>query len=112
MIESYSFGRIVINGREYTSDVIVFPSRVKDDWWRQEGHRLSVEDLELVVKEKPEVVVVGTGYMGLMKVLPETRKHLESNEIGLIAEKTRKACETYNKLAESKKVIAALHLTC
>ena len=29
-IEDYRFGRIVVNGRAYTSDVIVFPDRVKE----------------------------------------------------------------------------------
>ncbi|NIQ07644.1 MAG: hypothetical protein GWO20_18580, partial [Candidatus Korarchaeota archaeon] len=70
---------IVINGRRYTSDVIVFPDRVRDSWWRREGHRLHVEDIEgAVQEEKPEVLVVGTGYSGLMKVLPETENYLKS----------------------------------
>jgi len=112
MINSYSFGRIVIDGKQYDADVIIFPDRVEDDWWRREGHQLTTEDLKQVLKEKPEVLVVGTGYAGLMKVLPETREYLKSEGIQLIAEKTRKACEIYNQLSKYKRVIAALHLTC
>ncbi len=112
MIDSYSFGRIVIDGKEYDADVIIFPHRVMDNWWRKEGHQLSVEDLERVFEEKPEVLVVGTGHSGLMRVLPETQERLKSEGIQLIAEKTRKACEIYNQLSKSKKVVAALHLTC
>ena len=44
-IEDYRFGRVVIDGRAYTSDVIVFPDRVKDNWWRNEGHELCPADL-------------------------------------------------------------------
>ena len=113
MIDSYDFGQIVINGRRYTSDVIVFPNRVRDSWWRREGHRLHVEDIEgAVQEEKPEVLVVGTGYSGLMKVLPETENYLKSKGIELIVQSTREACETFNRLVKSKRVIAALHLTC
>jgi hypothetical protein len=113
MIDSYGFGRITINGKHYTNDVIVFSDRVKGNWWRKEGHRLQVEDIETVVEQKPEVLVVGTGYYGLVKIPVETVEHLKSKGVELIAQKTREACTTYNQLVESgKKVIAALHLTC
>jgi len=113
MIESYDFGRIVINGRSYTSDLIVFPSHVKDNWWRKEGHRLSVDDLEEVFKATPEVLVVGTGYYGLMKVPEEVKEHLAKKGIKLIVKQTIEACETFNDFLRSgKKVVAALHLTC
>ncbi len=112
MIDSYGFGRIVIDGRRYASDVIIFPDRVEDRWWRKEGHQLSVEDIEEVLRERPEVLVVGTGYSGLMRILSETRERLASEGIQLIAENTQKACKTYNRLHKSKRVVAALHLTC
>ena len=112
MIDSYDFGRIVINGKRYNSDLIVFPDNVRDDWWRKEGHRLHVEDLKDVLEAKPEVLVVGTGYSGLMTVPPETRKYVESEGIELIAQNTAEACRTFNRLVKSRKVVAALHLTC
>ena len=46
LIESYSFGKISINGKIYHSDVIIFPDRVYDSWWRKEGHILHLEDLK------------------------------------------------------------------
>jgi len=112
-IEDYRFGRIVIDGRPYTSDVIVFPDRVKDGWWRNEGHELCLADLEEVVQEKPEVLVVGTGKSGLMRVLPKTEEYLEQQGIKLKVERTAQACQTFNRLCGSgEKVVAALHLTC
>jgi len=112
MINSYDFGRIVIDGKRYDSDLIVFPDKVRDGWWRKEGHRLHAEDLKDVLETKPEVLVVGTGYSGLMTVPPETRKHVESEGIELIAQRTAEACKTFNRLVKSRKVVAALHLTC
>ena len=112
MIDSYRFGEIVIDGRRYTSDVIIFPHRVRGDWWRREGHQLHPDDLQEALKEPPEVFVVGTGISGMMRVLDETRRLLESQAIQLVAQSTDEACQTYNQLSVSKRVVAALHLTC
>ena len=112
MIDSYDFGRIVIHGRRYNTDLIVFPDRVKDGWWRKEGHGLHIEDLDEVVQDNPEVLIVGTGYSGLMKVPAETREYVKSKGIELIAQRTAEACKTFNRLVKSKKIVAALHLTC
>ena len=113
MIDSYDFGKIVIDGKQYTSDLIIFPNQVMSDWWRKEGHRLHIKDLDEVMKEKEEVLVVGTGYSGLMKVPTEAKEFIESEGFELIIQPTKEACKTYNSLTKSgKKVIAALHLTC
>jgi len=112
-IEDFRFGRIVIDGKPYTSDVIVFPDRVKDGWRRNEGHELGPVDLREVVQEKAEVLVVGTGKSGLMRVLPRTGRYLEQQGIRLMVERTVEACQTFNRLCRSgEKVVDALHLTC
>ncbi len=111
-IESYEFGRIVIDGREYRNDVIIFEDHVKGDWWRREGHRLQIEDLDEIVEKKPELLIVGTGYSGLMVVPKNVEDYLNSLEIELKAMDTRKAVDLYNKVSGEKRVIAALHLTC
>ncbi len=112
MIEIYDFGKIVIDGKTYTKDVIIFPDRIKDDWWRKEGHRLSKDDIEEVIREKPEVLVVGTGYYDRMIVPKETREYIESHDIKLKVAKTGEARKFFNELSGKKKVVAALHLTC
>jgi len=112
MIDSYDFGHTVIDGKTYTSDVIIYPDKVNDSWWRKEGHELCMEDLEDVLDRKPDAIVVGTGNPGLMKVLSETEKLIKSKGIKLIVQPTKEACQTYNQLSSSQKVIAMLHLTC
>ena len=49
---------------------------------------------------------------GLWAGTRETRMYIESKKIELIVQGTKKAVETYNKLCKTKKVVAALHLTC
>jgi len=112
MIDHYNFGEIIIDGKTYTSDVIIYPNRVDSTWWRKEGHKLQTEDITEIVNEKPEVLVVGTGRFGMMRVMPEVENLLKSLGIQLVAEKTETACREYNRLKGSRKVVAALHLTC
>ena len=112
LIESYTFGKIIINGKTYTSDLILYPDKVDDHWWRISGHLLQKEDLKEIIQYKPDVLIVGTGADGLMEVPRETKKFLESNGIKLIVEETSKASKIYNKLKDKQKVIAAFHLTC
>jgi hypothetical protein len=113
MIESYRFGEIKIDGKTYTSDVIIYPDRIDSSWWRKTSHELGTYDIpDEVFKQNPDVILVGTGSPGLMKVLPESKKLIESKGIKLIIEDTQKACKTYNQLNKTQKVIALFHLTC
>jgi len=112
MIESYSFGRMRIDGKDYTSDLIIFPSKVKSSWWRKKGHQLCLDDLNEALKEKPEVLVIGTGSLGIMKVTDEVKKYTKTKKIHLIIEKTKKASQIYNDISSNKKTIGAFHLTC
>ena len=109
MIDSYSFGKIVIDSKTYTSDVILYPDKVDESWWRKDGHLLQKEDLIDVIQYNPEVLIVGTRAYGLMKVPDEKKQFLEAKEIELIAEETGKAFKTYNELKEKRKVIAAFY---
>jgi len=112
MIDDYSFGRITVDGKTHTSDVIIYPDRVDAAWWRKQGHRLCVDDLQDAVAAEPETLVVGTGTYGLMRVPADVRDHLAELGVELKVAKTGEACQLYNQLAAQKKTIAALHLTC
>ena len=71
IIDSYQFGRIVINGKEYTSDVIISPNTINGNWWRKTGHELCLEDIADITTENPEALVIGTGVKtGVMLAAP------------------------------------------
>ncbi len=112
MIDSYGFGRIAIDGERYTSDIIIYPERVNSSWWRKDGHRLSIEDIEEAVKEGPQTLIIGIGNMGVMRVPEGVRRYIEEKGIKLIIAKTKEACDEYNRIHGKERVICALHLTC
>jgi hypothetical protein len=112
-IDSYQFGEIAIDGASYSSDLIIFGDSVQSNWWRKQGHSLSVEDLETVIAAKPSVLVVGCGASGIMKVPEQTRQALREQGIRVEALDTYKAVQRFNELSEGgEKPAAALHLTC
>jgi len=112
-VDAYSFGRIRIDGSEYRSDVLVFPGRVRERWWRREGHSLCMEDLAEALAEMPATLVIGTGYYGNMQVPRETLEELRERGIEVRIHRTGEAVEELNRLQrEFARVIGALHLTC
>jgi len=103
---------VVVNGRKYSSDIIILPDRIEDHWWRKEGHSLDSQDLDLVIEAKPEILIIGTGAEGVMIVPQQTKQFLKAKKIKLKIRKTEEACRLYNQLAGKKKVAAALHIRC
>ena len=113
MIEAYRFGEIVVQGRTYRRDLKIIEGQVKPDWWRKEGHLLQPEDLEDVWSARPQILVVGTGASGVMRVDPRTKKQAEELGIILEAYPTAEAIRRFNQLFQSgTKVAGAFHLTC
>jgi hypothetical protein len=111
-IESYRFGQIVIDGQSYTKDIILLPNGVLPRWRRVRGHELAPEDLAAVLDAELELLVVGRGAYGRMRVLPRTAEILQERGIELRALNTPEACDLYNAEREVSRTAAALHLTC
>ena len=111
MIEKYSFGSICIDGKTYKNDVLIFDNEIKE-WWRERGHAVQIKDLEWIISKKPEILIIGTGSYGILKVSKEIKDYLSSLKIETRIEKTKRACELYNELEGKRKLAAAFHLTC
>ena len=111
-IELYEFGRIVIEGQAFTTDVLIWPGRIKSDWWRREPHLLQLDDVVEALAANPQVLVVGRGEPGKMQVDPALAAFLQDRGVELLAHPTREACLVINDLSATRRLAAALHLTC
>ena len=109
-IEKYSFGDIVIDGQTYKDDVVLLGKMVKSGWWRKEGHRLNIDDLQKVIDYGPDLLIIGTGNSGRMRVSSDID---EKVDFEIESYPTNKACKKYNlALDKDIKVAGAFHLTC
>ena len=112
-IEAYSFGRMIIDGKQYSSDLLIYPDgRVEDTWYRKKGHGLSIDDIPALIQAGPEIIIAGTGANGLMKPEKGFVKRLSQKGIHFISLPSIEAAERYNKLSLEKPVGACFHLTC
>lgn len=112
-IETYSFGRMIIEGREYDSDLIIYPDgSVRDGWERKDGHNLFLEDIEDLVETNPDMILAGTGSSGMMTPDPSISIELKKIGIDFRAAPSRIAAELYNELHMTEKIGACFHLTC
>lgn len=112
IINKCQFGKIIIDNRIYYSDVIIFPDKIHNNWWRENGHSLTIKDLKVIINYKPEVLIIGTGIFGLMHIDNVVIAKIKEYGIEkLIILKTKQACKEYNQLQSIKKA-AALHITC
>jgi hypothetical protein len=113
MIEKYAFGKIVVNGVSYTSDIIILQGKVVPKWWRKNGHKVEVDDIKDIMKSRPDILVLGKGKPGLMNSTESLRNFLENSGVELIEQSTAEAIQMFNRLfQEGKNVAAGFHLTC
>jgi hypothetical protein len=112
-INTFGFGSIVIDGKQYTSDLIIYPDgHVVTSWRRKGGHRLSADDIVELVDSQPEVIIAGTGVNGLVKPEKTLQETLKKKSIEFLAAPNQKAMELFNDLSSKKRVGACFHLTC
>ncbi|MDZ7759268.1 MAG: MTH938/NDUFAF3 family protein [Desulfovermiculus sp.] len=113
MIEGYSFGRMTIQGRMYTDDVLICNEMLVSPWWRHKGHVVQVRDLDAVLGHTPKVIILGQGQPGQMKASRELQDHLQALGIELIQKPTQEAVDIFNRhLSQGERVCGGFHLTC
>ncbi len=113
MIEAYSFGKMRIQGRDYTQDLKIIKGEVVPRWWRKSGHRVEPDDIRDIMDAGPDTLILGKGRPGVMQAAPELKSLLEQKGIELVEEGTDKAQEEFNRrFARGENVAAGFHLTC
>ena len=112
-IDSYSFGFMSIDGKGYTTDLIIYPNgQVRSGWWRRHGHRLLPDDLEGIDDVKPDSIIIGTGANGRMKVPRDTCRHLDTICQDVFVADTGEAVRRFNAADVSRRTVGMFHLTC
>lgn len=120
MIESTSFGKVKVNGKVYTHDIVILPEgivkREKQISKSKHGtsHKFTKEEMEnyLNLIDRPiEDVIVGTGQYGKLNLLDETKELLRGKGIAWtemkISELVRESFDV-----DRDKSIVIIHVTC
>ena len=109
IINSTSFRSITIDGKTYNHDVWIFVDKTIKR--RDRNHEFTLEEFNIITKGNPEIVVIGTGQYGVVKITEEVIKAAKEKNIALIYDKTPNTIKKFNELKD-KKIAAAFHTTC
>ena len=111
LIESVGFGEIKVKGKTYYSDVVI-------DWegnieLRKKSHVFDINEFARLLERKPEIIVIGTGFSGCVKIPEEVIEVSKEKGVKLFPEQTEKAMDVFNAfISEKRKAIAVIHTTC
>lgn len=117
-IDAVEWGKIVVKGREYKQILAVGEKVFERDSEKLHQlfgttHQIGDWETEELLKGKPEVIVIGNGWDGILEVSEELRTKSEELEIEIKILRTPKAVEEFNQLVEEgKRVNALIHTTC
>ena len=113
MITDFSFGKIAANGQIFNSDIKIIQDTLVPNWWRKSGHTVEIEDVQDVLDSDSEILVIGQGQPGYMKIADSLRERLADRNIKLIEEPTAQAIDTFNRLfEEGRRVSGGFHVGC
>lgn len=117
-IDSVSWGKIKVDGKEYHQALIICDKVFERDKPKLEAlfgttHQIGDWERELLLSGKPEIILIASGFNGVLKVKDDLRLMINDLGIKLITDLTPKAVAEYNRLvAKGKRVNALIHTTC
>ena len=109
IINSTSFRSITVDNKMFPHDIWIFvDGSVKE---RNMNHEFTIEEFEIITKDNPDILVIGTGQYGVVKIKEEVLKKAQEKKIKLIIDKTPIAIKRFNEL-QGKKIAGSFHTTC
>lgn len=109
-IQSFSKGKVVVNGKTYTSSLIISPDRVLEKWNPQDVTSITDSDLLQLLDCNPSIILLGTGERSV--ILPAKQlTSLLDRQFHIECMNTAAAIRTYTVLiSEGRNVVAGLIL--
>lgn len=97
-------------------DAVLFPGGAHEWDWRASGtgHRVGIQPSAVaeLLERGVRVVVLSRGFLGALRVAPETLVLLAERGVQAHVLRTSAAIECYNELALTERVGALIHSTC
>jgi hypothetical protein len=116
-VDKLSFGSIIIDGKKYSRDVLIFADgtvkKRRGGFLMFGSHNIKKEELEELAQGDPATIIIGTGTNGKARITSETQNWAKETNLDLIVQPSYEAVTKLNQLRDQKKRVAALiHITC
>jgi len=117
-INKISWGKVKIDGKDFHQVLIVSDKVVERDKPKLETlfsttHKIGDWEQKLLLSENPEIILVASGWSGLLKVDEEFKKKIEGKGIELKVVLTGRVVKEYQNLIDKYvQVNCLIHTTC
>jgi len=110
-ITHYSFGKIVVDGKTYENDIVIFPDRTVQNWQASINHSIRLIDTKALMTGPVNKLIIGIGFNNGCSVTDDIVEYAVSKNIELHILDTREAVKLFN--GSSKDGLAAcFHVNC
>jgi hypothetical protein len=114
---STGFGWAKYNEKIYEYDIIILVdgtvrSRNEEELRRKFGtmHAIGIEEIQILMSGNPEVIIIGTGQSGELKIMQAAKDYIIKNRINVVEGISPKACKYFDNTTGKK--AALIHVTC
>jgi hypothetical protein len=116
-INSFNFGFIVVDDKQYSGDIVILPDGTVKERAPGKGrlgsHSIARSEIEALTKEQPDVILVGTGVQGMARLARDAEFYLMEPNLNLTLLPSPEVIKKYNQYVEDgEKVAALIHVTC
>ncbi|HTO80490.1 MAG TPA: MTH938/NDUFAF3 family protein [Methylocystis sp.] len=116
-IEGTTFGSIAIDGKTYEHDVIIRLSGQVEKRRKKlskenygTSHIISKEEAKFVYEDGCDLLIIGAGQEGNVRLSPEASDYFEKKGCGVTLQPTSEAIQSFNE--SQRKKIGLMHITC
>jgi len=116
-IQDTTFGSITIDGKTYAHDVVIrlsgqIEKRRKKLSKEKYGtsHIISKEEARFIYEDGADLLIVGAGQEGNVRLSPEAGDYLEKKGCAVTLQPTPEAIRSFNE--SRRKKIGLMHVTC
>jgi len=117
-IDKVSWGKVKVDGKNYHQVLMIGDEVIERESEKLHQlfgttHQIGDWEKEKLMANKPEIILVATGWSGLVKIDDDFKKKLAVKEIGLETVLTPQVAKRYHQLVqEGKRVNTLIHTTC
>ena len=110
-ITSYSFGKMIIDGKTYINELQILPTGIVKKWSPGDPHYILPIDIEEIVNSSIKTLIIGNGANGEAAIPDETVKFIKEKNIKVHIMNTHEAVKLFNESAKEA-MGAIFHLNC
>ncbi|HEX7476004.1 MAG TPA: MTH938/NDUFAF3 family protein [Dehalococcoidales bacterium] len=116
-IDSFNFGFIVVDEKQYAYDVVILPDGTVKERTPGKGrlgsHTVARGEVEALIREQPDEILIGTGVDGMCRLARDAEVYMFEPNVNMTMLPSPQIVRKYNQRVEDgEKVAALIHVTC